>query len=338
MDSSVDVFKISSKFFNYVIFHKNCLDGFSAFFILTSTNTIADNVIIYPDVPSAKEAPPNLSGKNVIIIDVAYKKSVLEYIFQEANHVLFIDHHITIRNDVLQLITIYGNKHEVVYDNSKSGVSLTWNYFYPSPSSDRAGVQNKKIPWFVKYIEDNDIGAWKYKYTRYFILGLQVNYPLNLSKDTLHKWKKLYNNSEIRKLIKVGIKYSEYEEYLLDMNSKRYTLELFPSEKIYQDFTDLFDKPGQYRVAVINNSCPSTSLLGKKIVTEVDCDFVIIWSLHLDKKEIILSFRSNKTDVGEIAKAFNGGGHRNASAASIPLSKYNITDMFFPQSLPRIKR
>jgi nanoRNase/pAp phosphatase (c-di-AMP/oligoRNAs hydrolase) len=325
MDSS----KTAHDFFDYVIFHKNCLDGFSGFFVLTSTDTISDSAIIYPDVPSAKEAPPNISGKNVIIIDVAYKKEVLEQIFQEARRVLFIDHHVTIRSDVLQLITIYGDRHAVVYDSSKSGASLTWSYFYP----------NKKVPWFIKYIEDNDIGAWKYKHTMDFILGLQVNYPLDISSRTISKWGKLLNNNEVRRLIKIGNKYSEYENYLLDINSKRYTLELFPSEKLYEDFRDFFEKPGQYKVAVVNGSgCPSTSLLGKRIVTDVDCDFCIIWSLHLDKKEMVISFRSKSTDVGEIARLFGAGGHKYASACSIPISRYTITDMFFPESLPRSRR
>ena len=313
--------------FDYVIFHKNCLDGFSSFIILTSTDFIADNAIIYPDIPSAKEPPPSLENKNIIIMDVAYKKNVLEQIFQEANYVLFIDHHITIRNDVLQLITIY-DKHLVVYDNTKSGASLTFEYFYP----------NKKFPWFIKYIEDNDIGRWKYKYTIDFILAIHVNYPLDLSNENIERWNKLYDNKEVRRLIKLGKRYAEYEDFLLNINSKKYTLELFPSEKIFQDFKDYFNKPGQYKVAVVNNSCPSASALGKKIVITIDCDFAMIWSLHLDKKEIIISFRSKDVDVGEIAKIFGGGGHTNASACSIPLSKYNITDLFFPQSLPRIRK
>ena len=315
-----------NKKFDYVIFHKNCIDGFSSFFICYGTSTIAKNAIIFPDVPSAREPPPNLHNKHVIIMDVAYNKHILQQIFQEAASVLFIDHHITIKNDVQELLHLYGDQHTVIYDSNKSGASLTWKYFYP----------NEKLPWFIKYIEDNDIGKWKYKYTIYFILGLQVNYPLNTAPKTIKKWNKLYDNSTLRDLILLGKKYSEYEEYLLNINAKRYTLELFPSKKLYHDFPNFFKNPGQYRVAVINGGgCPSASLLGKKIVTDINCDFCMMWNVHLDKKEIIIAFRSNSTDVGEIAKLFNGGGHKLASACAIPLSKYNITDLFYPNSLPR---
>jgi uncharacterized protein len=311
--------------FDYVIFHKYCLDGFSGFIILTTTNTIDRNALIYPDVPSAKEPPPNLHGKNVIVIDVAYKKEIIEQMFNEAKFVLFIDHHISIRNDILQLVALNANRHRVVYDSSKSGASLTWRYFYPK----------KKLPLFIKYIEDNDTGTWKYKHTMPFILGLQVNFKLDLSRETITKWKKLFNTDTVKNVINLGRKYSEYEEYLLDINSKKYSVELFPSQQIYDEFRDKFQKPGQYRVCVLNTSCPNGSLLGKKVLDEVDCDFCMMWSLHLDKKEIVASLRSKNVDVGELAKVFGGGGHRLASAFSFPLTKYNITDLFYPTSLPR---
>lgn len=312
--------------FDYVIYHKNCYDGFCGFFILSCTGKIMDDATIYPDVPSAKFPPPNLHNKTVIIIDVAYKKSVLEKIFSQAKYVLFIDHHITIKNDVVQLITMYNEKHDVVYNDEKSGASLVWNYFYPK----------KTMPWFVKYIEDNDIGRWKYKHTIPFILALHVNYPTDLSKKNLTKWHELYDASKIKHLIKLGNIYSQYEENLLESNAKKYSLESFPSEKLYNDFKHFFEKPGQYKVAVVNgNGCPSVSLLGNKIVSDINCDFCIIWSLHMDRKEYVLSFRSKTTNVGDIAKLFDGGGHTLASACSIPLTKYSITDLFFPNSLPR---
>ncbi len=95
-------------------------------------------------------------------------------------------------------------------------------------------------------------------------------------------------------------------------------------------------KPGQYRVAVICGSgCPSSSRLGNKKRETIDCDFAIIWSYHMDRKEYVLSFRSKEVDVGKIAAIFGGGGHKLASACSFPANKYHIQDLFFPNSLPR---
>ena len=76
-----------AKIYNYVIFHKNCIDGFSSFITLTKTNKISEDAIIFPDMPSAKSVPPNIKGKNLIIMDVAYNKNILESIIDSANTV-----------------------------------------------------------------------------------------------------------------------------------------------------------------------------------------------------------------------------------------------------------
>ena len=59
-------------YYNYVIYHKKCPDGFTGFYILHQSKLIHNNAKIMPDVPSAKFYPPDIHG-NVIIIDVAYK-------------------------------------------------------------------------------------------------------------------------------------------------------------------------------------------------------------------------------------------------------------------------
>src|SRR3989339_1548469 len=86
--------------FNYIIFHKGCLDGFSSFIILHHLNLIMDNAMIHPDVPSSKYPPKNLQGKDVIIMDVAYKSNVLKEIVSQSNSVLFIDHHTSIKDEI----------------------------------------------------------------------------------------------------------------------------------------------------------------------------------------------------------------------------------------------
>ena len=89
--------------YNYIIFHKGCIDGFTGFFILHNSNSIDPNALIYPDVPYATKPPPNVHDKDVIIIDVAYKNNIILEIIKHARSVVFIDHHDTIKNDVLEI-------------------------------------------------------------------------------------------------------------------------------------------------------------------------------------------------------------------------------------------
>jgi hypothetical protein len=111
---------------------------------------------------------------------------------------------------------------------------------------------------------------------------------------------------------------------------KHYSLLKFPGESVFDKFKNHFKKKGEYTVAVINSGgCPSISNLGKKMAETIECDFVVFWSLHIPKKEYVLSFRSNKTNVEEIAKLFGGGGHIYAASCSVDASVFNITDLFY---------
>ncbi len=60
--------------YNYIIYHKNCFDGFTSLIIFIKSNNYEKKHTIYPDVPSSNKIPPNIKGKNIIIMDVAYKK------------------------------------------------------------------------------------------------------------------------------------------------------------------------------------------------------------------------------------------------------------------------
>lgn len=311
--------------YNYVIFHRGCLDGFTSFIVLHKSGKIANDAIIYSDVPSAKFPPQHIENRHIIILDVAYKYEVLISITEKAKSVTFIDHHVTIHNDVKK-IQNDGKNIKIIYDENECGASLTWKFFN----------EKRKIPLFIKYIKDNDIGTWKLKYTHEFIAALDTNHNFSVNSENIHKWNLLFNEMTVKALIKKGKVYREYMNHLLDMNSRRYSMELFPSEKIYEQYSEYFKKPAEFKVAVVcGTGCPSSSLLGARMMEILDCDFVIIWNLHLDKKEYVLSFRSKEIDVGYIAQMFGGGGHKLASACSFPITKHSIQDLFFPNSLPR---
>ena len=306
--------------YNYAIYHKNCVDGFSSLMVLLLANKLTHDAIIKFDVPSTNNIPKDIENKDIIIMDVAYKYDVLKGIVEKSKSVLFIDHHVTIHDDVEKIKNSYKDKMEIIYDIYESGASLTWKYFF----------KDKKFPLFIKYVKDNDIGMWKYKETNPFIYCLRVKFDTDLKSYIVKKWFKLFVDSYVKSLVKLGKIYEEYANSLLEENAKRYSLELFPSTKIYKKYSDHFSKPFQYRVAVAcGTGCPSSSLLGRRIMETVDCDFCILWVYNMSKKEYIISFRSKKTDVGKIAKIFGGGGHKLASACSFSDTKYHIQDLFF---------
>ena len=306
------------KKYNYVIYHKRCFDGFTGFLILHESKLIDTDALIYPDVPSATSIPQNLDGKNVIIIDCAYKYNILKEIVRRAKHVTFIDHHITIYEDIQKLSKEVKNL-TLYYDKNKSGASLTWNFFNPK----------KPLPLFVKFIEDNDIGKWEMKNVFEFITALSVKLDPSPTEQNLKEWKKLYSVKRVNELIKIGKVYMEYKNHISSEHSKRFSIQKFPSEKFYDEHSELFKKPGQYTVALYcGSACPSATDIANKIFDKYKCDFFISWVLNLDRKEYVLTFRSRVIDVGKIAKLFNGGGHTLAAAGSIKMDKFFIGDLF----------
>lgn len=324
----------SNKMFNYIIFHRGCLDGFSGYFVAHNSGRLSKDVIIHEDIPSTKRIPYNVKGKDVIIIDVAYKKEVLEEIIKLAKSVVFIDHHVSIAEDVQKLKDKYSNtdpnKISIIYDEKRSGATLAWKYFN----------SRQTAPLFLKYIEDKDTGRMEHENTRPFILALKANYHLSTEAKSLNKWFRLMNKENVLNHIEEGKIMEKYLDHLVNINIPRYSMYRFPSKKVYdeakKDYPDLYDKPGQHKVAVyIGFNCPSVTDLSIEVLKRIDCDFVIMWIYNLDKKEYVFSMRSRDVDVSKISKSMGGGGHKLAAAFSFSKRKYEIDEMFEGNPLPR---
>lgn len=288
--------------FNYIIYHSGCLDGFSGFFIFAKTNKWIKGSTVHEDVPYANQVPPNIDGKNVIIIDVAYKPFIIKEIAERASKLLYIDHHKTNIEEIKNLNL--KDPHEIVYDVNECGASLVWKYFYGK----------KKEPEFLKYIRDNDLGLWKLKETLDFISYLEVNFKTDPTLENIKEWSKLLKKSNLKQYINEGNIYNHYKNYLI--KKTKYDIKLFPSKTLIKQYglTNIY--PGKYKVALVMFGCPNVSLVGNYIVDKVECDFCMIWKYNINSNKIIVSFRSKNEDVGEIAKLFGGGGHKLASACS----------------------
>lgn len=316
--------------FNYIIFHSGCLDGFSGFFVAHISGRLTKDVFIYEDVPSTTKIPPNIDGKDIAILDVAYKKEVLEQIFKYAKSVVFIDHHVSIKEDVNELHLKYNNNNSItiVYDEERCGSTLAWRYFFG----------RQQIPLFLKYVEDQDTGKWFYPKTKPFIFALRTYYKLSTENKSLNKWFRLLNKENVARLIKKGRYMKRFNDYLVNVNIPKHTIENFPSRTVYSIKPQLFKQPGQYKVAVYcGHNCPSITDLGSGALERMpEIDFCIMWVYNLDSKRYVLSMRSREIDVSEICKIFNGGGHKLAAACSINSTQLKLDDLFEGESQPRL--
>lgn len=307
--------------FDYIIYHRGCLDGYTGFYLFTKTDQWVPKPFVYPDIPAASEVPPSIKGRNVIIIDVAYQPSILKKIISQAKKVLFLDHHKTHMKEVSEMKV--EPPHEIVYDMERCGATLVWDYFFP----------DKPRPRFVELVEDNDLGKWQNPDTIPFVAAVDVNLRMVPTFENLKKWDQLLVSKQLDEMIAEGRIFNKYKEHLIQQKAGRYQLLKFPSNEIRSIYPGLPNR--KFRVGVLNGGSPSVSLVGKYVVDHFPVDFCMIYRLDISHRKWIVSLRSKEEDVEAIAAAFGGGGHTLASGFTLPIDMVFNFSILFEQKKSR---
>lgn len=155
------------------IYHGNCADGFGAAWAVR--HALGEgNVDFHPGV--YQDAPPDVTGRDVIIVDFSYKRAVLDGMIKTANSIVILDHHKSAADDLAPFaITLCGaakfvaadvpgvfrdmeelGRPKIVaeFDMNRSGAMMTWDHFFPREAP----------PALLLHIEDRDL--WRFKLPR----------------------------------------------------------------------------------------------------------------------------------------------------------------------------
>ncbi len=260
------------------IYHGNCADGFAAAWAVRHTFT-EDLVEFFP--ATYQEDPPDVTGRNVFIVDFSYKRPVIEEMAKVAKSITIIDHHKTAQADLQSLLddgTVEG-----VFDMDRSGAMLTWDFLNPG----------EEPPVLFDHIQDRDLWRFELEGTREIqaavfshpydfeiwdnLMGLPVGALLNDGAAIERKHFK-----DIREFIEVAA-------HRIDI--------------------------GGFNVPVLNAPYMWASDAAH-IMAEGEpfaaCYFV-------DGKKVIFSLRSTDdgVDVSTVAKLYGGGGHKHAAGYSV---------------------
>src|SRR5258708_37459253 len=79
------------------IYHANCADGFGAAWAVR--HAFGDGVEFHPGFYG--EAPPDVAGRDVLLVDFSYKRPVLDEMAKAAHSILILDHHKTAAEDLI---------------------------------------------------------------------------------------------------------------------------------------------------------------------------------------------------------------------------------------------
>ena len=272
------------------LYHKNCTDGTTAAAVILKK--FPDATVIPIEHNFKYEDFEQILGQIdentiVYIVDFALKPEYLNKVLEKAKKVINLDHHISMKNTLEE---IKDPKFEFVFDNDKSGASLTWQCLF-----------NTKPPEIIKYVEDKDIWKWQYgEITKYVndYLFLYTNKPEEL-KELLDK--------DITDIIEKGKIINQFSSYLINTFVER--------------AKNTFIKIGNYKVRAFNTGL-FQSEIGNLLSTKYN-EAVCLFSINGDY--VKLSFRSldnHNPSALDLANLLNGGGHRNAAGASVSINEF----------------
>ncbi len=288
------------------IYHGNCADGFGAAWAVRKA--LGDQVEFHAGV--YQDEPPDVTGRDVIIVDFSYKRPVLEQMAQVARSVLILDHHKSAAEDLAgfpppiskscgwddHLADVRGRSHDgtdpgtprALFDMERSGAGITWDFFHG----------HVRRPELIDIIEDRDLWRFKYPNTR-AVQAAIFSYPYDFE-----VWDDLMDPSRLSMLATEG---GAIER------------------KHHKDIAELVGVC--QRLLVIGGcevpaaSLPYTLTSDAGHLMARGAPFAACYWDTPDFRVFSLRSTDGGMDVSEIAKAYGGGGHKNAAGFRVPLNQ-----------------
>ncbi len=270
-----------------VIYHADCPDGFGAAY--AAWLALGDKADYLPCKHG--DAAPDVSGRQVHILDFAFPAQLLEQMREQADSITLLDHHKTAQ-DQLRCLSC-GPKFSLLFDLQKSGARLAWEHFHPG----------QPVPYLVERIEDRDLWNWKFEDSRELLSVLdtlafdfQAWHALRLqAEDPTARAALLEQGRALRR---------QFEGLVASAAKGAFELTLLG-----------------HRTLAVNAVSEFTSDLGNILALRTGSFGVVF---KIDSAQFVkVSLRSLRSfDVSQIAVRFGGGGHPQASAFRLPMSRF----------------
>lgn len=269
------------------IYHADCDDGFGAAWAVHKA--LGDDVEFYP--ATYQQDPPDVAGRQVIIVDFSYKRPVLEKMAGTAQSILILDHHKSAAEDLEgypeppsptedNVGWLPDEGIHATFDMGRSGAMIAWQHFHQWPA-----------PALIHYIQDRDL--WRKQMTD----GDAVTMALRSYPKDFGKWSSLMGQTNSLK-----------QEGFAILRFFRATV-----DQVKLDATR--DTIGGFDVPV----CNVPRFLSSEVAGELaeGEPFAAVYWDHPGGRTYSLRSREGGMDVSEIAKEMGGGGHRNAAGFTV---------------------
>lgn len=288
-----------------VIYHDNCADGFGAAF--AAWLKLGDDAEYLPMQYGDIDTHLDYTGRDLYILDFSFPLEVMKHMLANARQVVWLDHHKTafemwcgtyIKGS---LHTDKLGEHCLILDDNKSGAMLAWEYFHP----------DVEVPVLIKHIDDYDRWQFKLVGTKSFNKALWSYAPWSFA-----QWREqfLIYSQEYGRMIHEGSAILRAHDQNVKSVVERATMKC--------NLGEVAEEVGHINLLGLAANCPPhlASDVGHALATQSGT-FGLLWSMGTNG-QIACSLRSNGDyDVSAIAKAFGGGGHKNAAGFEVSAKK-----------------
>ncbi len=279
-----------------VVYHSPCNDGSGA--AIAAWMALADNAT-YERRAYHKEFPDeSLRGKNVVVLDASFPREQLLRLRDIANKVMVVDHHDSAMKSLGDLPGCY-------FTMENSGAILAWHYFHGLEATP---------PQLLSLIEDRDLWRWDNRdSSEPLYYALKERCPNSDFKSFLP----YVDQTKLDELIAYG-------KTLVAANHK------WCAEAALTAKQKTFTLPGSAQT--YNIMCRQVendrlvSELSEYLYERNNVDFIMLWC-KTSNGQFKVSFRSNhpSVNVGDIATALGGGGHKQAAGAVLSTDPWELT-------------
>ena len=284
------------------IYHGNCADGFTAAWVVNKY--LKGGVELY--AATHGDPPPDVTDRDVIIVDFSYKRPVMRQLADSARSILVLDHHKTaeaelapgdgfdlLRNDPIghsyyDLLRFPPGKTYALFDTNRSGAMLAWNFFFPGTEP----------PTLVKYVQDRDL--WKFE----LLDSRAISSWLFSYEYTLKHWE----GAMLLLATDVGFKRAVSEGKAIDRKHLKDIQGLVKKNRMWWTI-------GDKDIPVCN--LPYTMASDAAGMMAEGHPFAACYFDTPEGRVFSLRSRGGGDDVSEVAKTY-GGGHRNAAGFRVP--------------------
>ena len=265
-----------------VIYHGNCADGFTAAWIFW--REFGEAMEYFPG--KYQEAPPDVTGRDVFLLDFSYKRPVIEQMLEVANHVVLLDHH----QSAIEGLSDIVHPHFTNYaDTTKSGAVLAWEYLHTDPPLS-----------MVFHVQDRDLWHFKLPGTR------ELSEFLFAHEYEFEKWTELMEMGFMEREDAIQAGALVVKKHFKDLH------ELLKASTRWMTIDGM-------SVPIANLSYMMASDAGNYLAKTSP----FAGTYYDGTKHRHFSLRSTKEnaewmDVSKVAEQYGGGGHIHASGFKVP--------------------